>query len=131
MEEELGRCLECGAILYGRPDKKFCNTSCKNKYNYRLRYRSQKVRNRIINILLKNHEILTNLEAEGKTCADLGELAIDGFIPSCVTGHRKGRYGHDEYSCFDFRFCLSSARLFNLHRVDVRPSGKGDNGLSR
>lgn len=125
MEDEIGRCLECGAILYGRPDKKFCNVSCKNKYNGRLRYRTTRVKNRIVGILMRNHDILSRMEDEGRTCAELCDLAIEGFVPSCITGHRRGRYNHDEYACFDFRFYLSGTRLFNLHRVDVRSEGWG------
>ena len=124
MEEDIPRCLECGAILYGRPDKKFCTTTCKNRYNNRLRSRTTRVKNRIINILLKNHEILTTMDNAGKRCADLADLALDGFVPSCITGYRKGRYNHDEYACFDFRFCLSGSRLFNLHRIDVRSENR-------
>ena len=29
-------CLDCGAVLHGRADKKFCNDQCRNNYNNQL-----------------------------------------------------------------------------------------------
>ena len=32
--EDLSRCLQCGSVIdySGRPDRKFCSSGCKNRY---------------------------------------------------------------------------------------------------
>ena len=120
MEEDRNKCLECGRALYGRPDKKFCNTSCKNRFNARIHTRERQVRNKTINVLLHNHRILEDLLEKGVTSADLDDLTYNGFVPSCITGCRKGRYRHDEISCFELRYYQSENRIFNLHKAEEK-----------
>jgi predicted nucleic acid-binding Zn ribbon protein len=35
-------CLQCGAKILGRSDKKFCNTECRNTHNNQLRSEAEK-----------------------------------------------------------------------------------------
>jgi len=54
----------------------------------------------------------------GRTSAPIEELACMGFVPSCITGCKKGRNNHDEYYCFDIRYYQSPTRVINIHRTD-------------
>ncbi|MCS6980942.1 MAG: DUF2116 family Zn-ribbon domain-containing protein [Flavobacteriales bacterium] len=75
------RCLECGDVLIGRSDKKFCNDSCRSAYNNRQARgaRSPTVR-RIQRILLRNRHILEELVGQGETAKVSGQkLRTLGF----------------------------------------------------
>ena len=75
----------------------------------------------IISVLSQNYEILEELLKENRQSAGLAELSELGFDPDYVTGHRKGRYRHDEYSCFDISYYRSPSKIFNVRRKT--PSG--------
>ena len=66
--------------------------------------------------LTRNYGILEGLLKENRQSAGLAELSELGFDPDCVTGYRKGRYRHDEYSCFDISYCRSPSKVFNVRR---------------
>ena len=61
------RCLECGEMLHGRTDKKFCSDACRNTYNNKLKSvaGSQYVR-KVNGILKRNRNIMAELNPEGK-----------------------------------------------------------------
>lgn len=75
------RCLECGDVLVGRSDKKFCNDSCRSAYNNRQATgaRSPSVRH-IHRTLLRNRHILEELVGQGETAKVSGQkLRALGF----------------------------------------------------
>lgn len=47
---------------------------------------------------------------------DMGDLISLGFRPEFSTGYKKIR-SHDEYRSFEYKYNLSSSRLFNLQRI--------------
>jgi hypothetical protein len=59
MPEEPTRCLECHELIRkGRSDKKFCNSTCKDKYYNRLKLEARKEIGRIDTVLKRNRKIL-------------------------------------------------------------------------
>ena len=92
-------CQECGKELIGRKDKKFCNISCKNKYNNRRNQAIRKYREDTIN--------------------RLEELSDLGFDYDCFTSRQKSRTGHDNRSCFDISYDISTRKIFNIKRKDL------------
>ncbi len=114
--EEESNCLECGTAISGRRDKRFCSLSCKNKYNNRTQMVKRQLRANTVAALTGNYAILEALLKEGKTGAKLEELSALGFDPAYVTGHRRGRFRHDEYACFDIWYYRTDTRIFNVRR---------------
>ena len=114
-------CLECGAVMYGgRPDRKYCCESCKNRYNNK---RAQSIRNlklRVRNSLEKNYDILSALVKENVTRIDRAELAMKGFRPEFVTSHTRTPR-HDCCCCYDIAYCLTPTRLIHLRRLSLAP----------
>ena len=113
-EENVPHCLECGdPIPYGRGDRKFCSTGCKNRHHnrearqWRFRYA------RVIGILEKNHDILKHLVQLGIRSISKSELAQlgyrAGFVTSCTREARK-----TVCHCFDIVFCETETRILNL-----------------
>ena len=114
-----GLCLECGSrIEYGRSDKIFCSTQCRNKHHNgelsQLRHR----RNSIIKVLDMNYHILENLLKHDIASVDVIELGRLGFNTNYATSWRKWR-NHIEYACFDIRYYLSSSCIFGIKRSDT------------
>ncbi|MGM9742789.1 MAG: hypothetical protein ACI3ZC_06995 [Candidatus Cryptobacteroides sp.] len=114
-------CLECGSVMYGgRPDRKYCCESCKNRYNNK---RAQGIRNlklRIRNSLDRNYDILSVLVRNNVTHVDRAELAMKGFRPEFVTSHTRTPR-HDCCCCYDIAYCLTPTRLINLRRLSLAP----------
>lgn len=58
MSAEAKLCLECGAVLRGRQDKKFCNDYCRNAYNNKKNTDANNIVRNINHTLRKNRKIL-------------------------------------------------------------------------
>ncbi|MCR5840581.1 MAG: hypothetical protein K6G86_00720 [Bacteroidales bacterium] len=114
--EEESTCLECGKAFYGRKDKHFCSLSCKNMWHNRKIRERRHLRMEVMAALARNYEILNALLKEERVSAELEELVKAGYDPAFVTGHRKGLYRHDEYTCFDISFYRTSTKIFNVRR---------------
>ena len=119
LNEGEGTCLECGETFHGRRDKHFCSLTCKNAYHNRAQQAKRHHRSEILAALSGNYSILEALLKEDRTSARLEDLATLGFKPAYVTGHRRGRFSHDEYACFDIVFCRTDTRIFNVHRKAI------------
>lgn len=115
-QEEYGICLACGAVIHGRTDKHFCSLSCKNAFHNRTLQERRRQRTKIIAALSVNYTVLEALLNKGETGARLYELSEQGFNPAYVTAHRRGRFKHDEYACFDIWYYRTDTRIFNVRR---------------
>lgn len=121
MTERAVRCLECGEpIPKGRRDKIFCGEKCKNRYHYhyssKSRARNEKLR--VLNALDRNYRILEILIDNGVATVELGVLVLRGFNPYYVTAYKKHR-PHDEYWCFDIKYCMSERKVYKISRASV------------
>lgn len=117
-EEEKGTCLECGKEFYGRSDKKFCSTACKNHYHNRTSDDKRLMKQRIFTDLSANYAILEKLLNMGLKVINLCDAEAIGFRSSIITGYSKTK-GHNEFRCFDIRYCQSPTRIFNIRRVEL------------
>ena len=104
-------CIECGAPLTGRSDKKFCSDYCRATYHNTLYRRAASEQAPVTRILRKNFDILGRLYATGHRRADRDSLRKLHFNTEYFTASRKGRFGRRIYSCytFSYRFTLSGA----------------------
>ena len=110
-------CLECGDELgYGRSDRKFCSETCKNRWNNRKYHYSRSSRLRILGILDRNYSVLEKLLRLDIRSISLGDIAQMGYNKEFVTSYHKVG-SHDEYRCFDIKYCCSASRIFRIERV--------------
>ncbi|MBR4756398.1 MAG: hypothetical protein IK076_05600 [Bacteroidales bacterium] len=118
-ETDGARCLECGGLLHeGRNDRKFCSSSCRNRWHYMKEGRMQWYRRKTIGILDRNHEILSGLIKEGVTGISIPDLVHLGYRTECITYcHKVGK--HLEYRCYDIKYCMSESRIFKLGRCSL------------
>ena len=117
LNEERGRCLECGdPIRYGRQGRKFCSPQCKNSYNNRKGRDSRNVRSRVRNALDKNYAILRSLVRMHVESIDLLSLTAMGFNENLVTSYSKSRC-HTLYMCYDIKYFKSDMRIYSIEKV--------------
>ena len=81
MEQQEKLCLDCGKLLRGRIDKKFCDDYCRNNFNNRQNSDQTNLVRNINNILRKNRRILAGLlnETEEKAKVKREKLIEKGF----------------------------------------------------
>jgi len=80
MEDQQKKCPECGEMIIGRADKKFCSDQCRNTYNNKLNSDASNTVRNINNILRKNRRILQELNKQsGKTMVNKDTLLTNGF----------------------------------------------------
>ncbi len=97
-------CLECGAKLIGREDKKFCNDQCRNSYNNKLNRDDNSVMTTINRKLRKNRRILKKLNPNGKAKVRRNELEKEGFNFKYFTHVYKTKEGKVYYFCYEYGY---------------------------
>lgn len=109
-------CLECGKIILGRTDKKFCNLACKNKYNNQRLKEKKERRLNIIRKLSRNYEILESLLEEEQSFYYIEELIKLGFDIRYITEVRHLGSRNQIFLCFDIAYSLSGSRISKIRR---------------
>lgn len=116
---EQRKCQECGQILNGRKDQKFCSDYCRNSFNNRLNEDSTKYIRRINNILRKNRRILSQLNPKGKVTVDGITLAEEGFNFHYFTNTYKTKTGSVYIFCYDQGYLkMEDDRYMLVHKQD-------------
>lgn len=118
IEPKLTQCQECGSeIEYGRVDKKFCCSDCKNKYYNRIAKDNRAAKRRILSAIARNYDVLTQCIKCGVKSIDIVDAVAMGFVPGIVTSHHK-RGNRDEYGCLDIKFNVSNSRLGGITKIE-------------
>lgn len=99
MERE---CLDCGTILRGRSDKKFCDDQCRSHYNNQIKAGMQSAMKPVNAILRKNHAILSRLCPQHKTRIKKDDLLKNGFNPDYHTHLHETQNGNTYYFCYEY-----------------------------
>lgn len=103
-------CLQCGNILFGRVDKKFCNDHCRNTYNNnqnRMNFKNIRETN---NILIKNHKLLREFLAQEEYSIELKILDAKGFKIEYITGIEKID-DEEFFLVYDIKYTLDGINL--------------------
>ncbi|WP_431126418.1 hypothetical protein [Flagellimonas flava] len=99
------KCLECGDVLIGRIDKKYCSDHCRNAYNNRLNKDSKNLVRSINNRLRKNYRILDSFPLkEGKTRTTKMRLMDKGFDFEYITNLYTTKKGSTYYFVYDLGY---------------------------
>jgi hypothetical protein len=97
-------CLDCGAALHGRADKKFCNDLCRNNYNNQLNSSSYNFVRNVNNILRRNRRIMEELNPGGKTKTTRKKMALKGFDFDYHTRTYQTQNGKTYYFCYEYGY---------------------------
>lgn len=116
MERE---CLDCGAVLRGRADKKFCDDQCRSNYNNHLKAETSSALKQVNAILRKNHAILTKICTGSKIKLKRDDLLRYGFDLTYHTHLYCTQNGNTYYFCYNYGYMKLDAEQFLV----VRRSG--------
>ena len=97
-------CKYCVKEFSGRSDKKFCSTTCKNKFNYKQRKETKDITKTIDNILHRNRIILKILVGERRKRMKIDRLELDrmGFNFNYITGVYKNSRNKTYHYIYDY-----------------------------
>ena len=105
--EEKKACSECGEIILGRSDKKFCSDQCRNTFNNRLNSDTTAIVRNITNILRKNRRILQTLAPEGKQRVSKDKMLEQGYNFKFHTHEFTTQKGDHYQYCFEYGYLVS------------------------
>jgi hypothetical protein len=94
-------CLNCQEKLFGRKDKKFCNTHCRSDFHNQTK-RLNQTSKKINKVLFKNHQIISSLLVESpklKVCKK--ELYQRQFNFNFFTHQYMTKEGNIYRFCYD------------------------------
>lgn len=122
-------CLECGdPILFGRQDRKFCCSTCKNRYNNR-RLRSGKIsRGRVLQVLDRNYSILMHLLKLGISSLGVSDMRHLGFDFDHVTSYHKTRR-MTELWCYDIKMLVYGSMVKSIVQIPCLPVSEDDGNI--
>jgi hypothetical protein len=102
MEKRL--CPECGEVIKGRIDKKFCSDMCRNSFNNKRNSDTNNYVRNINNSLRKNRRILED-NLKGDTTKILKQKLIDkGFNFNYFTNVRTTGNNHSYLFCYEYGY---------------------------
>ena len=99
-------CLDCGTVLHGRSDKKFCDDQCRNNYNNQLNSDSYNLVRNINNTLKRNRRIMEELNPTGKTKVTRKKLQGKGFNFDYITSIYQTKTGSTYNFCYEYGYLL-------------------------
>jgi predicted nucleic acid-binding Zn ribbon protein len=103
MEQKV--CPECGDVIRGRVDKKYCSDYCRNAHHNRRNKDSRNLLRNINNRLRKNYRILEGFElTAGKTTTTRLRLLNQGFDFSLITSIYTTKKGTTYYFLYDLGY---------------------------
>jgi len=98
-------CLECGEVILGRADKKYCSDYCRNAYNNKLNKDSKNLMRNINNRLRKNYRILDSFPLkDGKARTTKSKLLDKGFDFEYITHLYTTKKGATYYFLYDLGY---------------------------
>lgn len=112
-------CLECGEVIKGRIDKKFCSDYCRNAFNNKVNKDSKNLIRNINNRLRKNYKIITELNTTGKTKVSRSKMFDKGFDFNFFTSLYKTKTGNTYFYIYDQGYLPLENELILLIKREV------------
>ena len=111
-------CLECGDVIAGREDKKFCCDGCRNSYNNKINKDTNNYMRNINNKLRKNYRILSELNTKKKTKTTRAKLLDKGFDFEFYTNQLQTKNGKTFHFVYNQGYLCSDKQQFILVKRD-------------
>ena len=94
-------CSECGTVIKGRVDKKFCSDQCRSAHNNKINSDETSYVRNINNILRRNRRILLDLNPDGKNRVSRDKLKAKGFDFQHFTSTYITKDGAQYFYCYE------------------------------
>ncbi len=119
MQIEKRNCQNCGQVLHGRTDKKFCDDGCRNNFNNQQNSVVNKEVRCINRVLKRNRAILLALLPAGKRQLIVRKesLLLEGFNFKYSTHQGVGPCGTSYQICYDVGLILKENAEYHIVRT--------------
>ncbi|MDO6436242.1 hypothetical protein Q4534_02430 [Cyclobacterium sp. 1_MG-2023] len=119
MSPRIQNCIDCGAPLNGRADKRFCDDYCRIHYNNKMKSGSNNLVRNINNALKKNRNILAGFLKDGEDTTKISreKLLENGFIFKYGTHSYTTKKGSKYIYCYDYGYLKLEHNLFLVVRL--------------
>ncbi len=107
-------CLDCGEILRGRSDQKFCSDQCRNNYNNKINRDETNFMRNVQNILRRNRRILAELNPGEKINVHRDLLIAKGYNFEFHTNTLNTKEGDTYFFCYDQGYSPLKDNNFSL-----------------
>ena len=97
-------CPECGEVIKGRIDKKFCSDMCRNSYNNKQNSDTTNYVRNINNMLRKNRRILEESLVGEKVTLPKQKLTDKGFNFKYYTNQVVTKNNHAYFFCYEYGY---------------------------
>ena len=97
-------CQECGDVINGRIDKKFCSDLCRNSFNNKVNSNTNNYVRNINHILKKNRRILEESLPGDKITLARQKLIDKGFNFKYFTNQTTTKNNHTYYYCYEYGY---------------------------
>ena len=97
-------CPECGELIKGRADKKFCSDMCRNAFNNKLNSDTVNYVRNVNNILRKNRRILEEFIPADTAKTTKAKLIQKGFNFQYFTNTYVTKKGVTYYFCYEYGY---------------------------
>lgn len=97
-------CPECGELIKGRVDKKFCSDMCRNAFNNKANSDSNNYIRNINNSLRRNRRILEESIRGEKSTIPKQKLVDRGFNFKYYTHRHLTGNNHHYFYCYEFGY---------------------------
>lgn len=108
------KCLECGEVLNGRKDKRFCDDQCRSTFYNKQNSDSTNLVRKVNNVLRKNRRILAELNPNGKAVVHQNDLLTKGFNFSYYTNSFKTKTGNIYHFCYEYGYLALEDNRYSL-----------------
>jgi predicted nucleic acid-binding Zn ribbon protein len=115
------KCPECGELIKGRIDKKFCSDLCRNAYNNKQNSDTTNYMRSVNNILRKNRRLLHEKveNGNGKANVHKDKLQEKGFNFKHITHTYKTKKGDTYYFCYEYGYLPLEKDFYFLVKWDA------------
>lgn len=97
-------CQQCGKVLHGRLDKKFCDAYCRNAFNNKIKRKDEQSISEVNRALRKNRTILKTLSPVGKSTVRKEVLDAMGYNFNVFSSMYRTSTGSIYYLCYEYGF---------------------------
>jgi hypothetical protein len=97
-------CPECGELIIGRTDKKFCSDMCRNAHNNKVNSHTNNYVRNVNNALRRNRRILEACLLNESAAIPRQSLTDRGYNFTFITNEILSANQHKYYFCYEYGY---------------------------
>ena len=113
------KCIHCNKRIFGRADKKYCSSTCRNNFNNNRNKKTQSYIRKVNRILALNRKILLNLSNNQVEECDVGYLSEMGFNERFYTHSDELEDRSRVFYCYELGFAKERNVIRIIEKANI------------